>query len=76
MESGGAGGVGVDTLGDDGVLVGDRALDVAVAAVDAGGASGPLALVDGVPCVRWSPGGALVPLRGYLDERIALALGS
>ncbi|QMU96236.1 glutaminase [Microbacterium esteraromaticum] len=47
-----------------------------VAAVDAGGASGPLATVDGVPSVRWSPGGALVPLRGYLDERIALLLGA
>ncbi|MFD5213270.1 glutaminase [Microbacterium sp. NPDC058345] len=43
-----------------------------VPAVDAGGASGPLALIDGAPHVRWSPGGALVPLAGYLDERIAL----
>lgn len=41
-------------------------------AVDSGAASGPLALIDGVPGVRWSPGGALVPLAGYLDERIAL----
>lgn len=53
------------------VHVGWQVLDVA--AVDAGGASGPLAMLDGVPSVRWSPGGALVPLRGYLDERIALA---
>lgn len=56
------------------VHVGWQVLDVA--AVDAGGASGPLATVDGVPSVRWSPGGALVPLRGYLDERIALLLGA
>lgn len=55
------------------VHVGWQVLDVA--AVDAGGESGPLALLDGVPGVRWSPGGALVPLRGYLDERVALALG-
>jgi hypothetical protein len=53
------------------VHVGWQELDVA--AVDAGAASGPLALVDGVPSVRWSPGGAFVPLEGYLDERIALA---
>jgi len=41
-------------------------------AVDAGDVSGPLALLGGEPAVRWSPGGALVPLAGYLDERIAL----
>lgn len=55
------------------VHVGWQVLDVA--AVDAGGASGPLAMVDQVPRVRWSPGGAFVPLQGYLDERIVLALG-
>ncbi|WP_336646324.1 glutaminase [Microbacterium sp. USHLN186] len=55
------------------VHVGWRMLDVAAA--DAGGVSGPLALIDGVPSVRWAPGGAFVPLAGYLDERIALALG-
>lgn len=55
------------------VHVGWQTIDVA--AVDGGGASGPLASVDGVPSVRWSPGGALVPLQSYLDERIALALG-
>lgn len=56
------------------VHVGWQVLDAA--AVDAGGASGPLALVERVPSVRWSPGGPLVPLQGYLDERIALALGA
>ncbi|WCD93870.1 glutaminase [Microbacterium sp. nov. GSS16] len=56
------------------VHVGWQVLDAA--AVDAGGVSGPLALVEGVPSVRWSPGGLLVPLQGYLDERIALAIGT
>ncbi|KQZ85911.1 glutaminase [Microbacterium sp. Root166] len=44
------------------------------AAVDRGAASGPLALVDGVPSVRWSAAGGYVPLDRYLDERIALLL--
>ncbi|MFC5432860.1 glutaminase [Microbacterium suwonense] len=55
------------------VHVGWRMLDVT--AVDAGTASGPLAVVDGVPSVRWSRAGGLVPLAGYLDERIALLGG-
>ncbi|MFD5226417.1 glutaminase [Microbacterium sp. NPDC058342] len=55
------------------VHLGWRTLDVT--AIDAGGASGPLALLDGEPGVRWSPGGALVPLAGYLDEKIALLRG-
>ncbi len=41
-------------------------------AVDAGAASGPLALRDGVPSVRWSAGGGFVPLEAYLAERIEL----
>ena len=41
-------------------------------AIAAGGASGPLVLVDGVPSVRWSADGGWAPLSGYLDERIAL----
>lgn len=53
------------------VHVGWQVLDVV--AVDAGAASGPLALLDGVPHIRWSASGSLVPLAGYLDERIALA---
>ncbi|UXW86619.1 glutaminase [Microbacterium azadirachtae] len=44
-------------------------------AVAAGGASGPLVLTDGVPSVRWSVGGGLMPLAAYLDERIALLHG-
>lgn len=44
------------------------------AAVDQGAASGPLALIDGVPSVRWSASGGFAPLERYLDERIALLL--
>ncbi|GAB3595422.1 glutaminase [Microbacterium tumbae] len=46
-----------------------------VDAVDAGGSSGPLALVDGVPQVRWSAAGGYMPLEAYLRERIALLRG-
>ncbi|MFC7788826.1 glutaminase [Microbacterium sp. MAHUQ-60] len=52
------------------VHVGWRQLDAD--AVDAGVASGALALIDGEPGVRWSPSGGIIPLRGYLDEKIAL----
>ena len=41
-------------------------------AVDAGAASGPLALRDGVPSVRWSAAGGYMPLAAYLDERVEL----
>lgn len=46
-----------------------------VAAVDAGGASGPLAPLDGVPSVHWSAAGGWMPLEAYLRERIALLRG-
>jgi hypothetical protein len=49
-----------------------RVLDLS--ALERGEATGPLALVDGTPSVRWSPEAGLVPLAGYLDERIALLL--
>lgn len=52
------------------VHVGWTAIDVA--AVDAGGMSGPLALVGGVPSVRWSTAGGYMPLSEYLDERLDL----
>lgn len=55
------------------VHVGWSVIDVA--AVDAGGESGPLATIDGVPSVRWSAAGAYVPLESYLRERIALLRG-
>lgn len=41
-------------------------------AVDAGGESGPLALTDGIPTVRWSATGAPRPLADYLDEMLTL----
>ena len=41
-------------------------------AVDAGGSSGPLASIDGIPQVRWSGAGAYTPLEAYLRERIDL----
>jgi hypothetical protein len=41
-------------------------------AVARGAASGPLALMDGVPSDRWSRTGAFTPLQGYLDEHVAL----
>jgi hypothetical protein len=43
-------------------------------AVDRGEASGPLIPADGVPGVRWSPAGGLMPLEAYLTERIGLLL--
>ena len=52
------------------VHVGWTAIDLD--AVEAGGSSGPLALRDGVPSVRWSAAGGYMPLEAYLDERIAL----
>ncbi|WP_375386583.1 glutaminase [uncultured Microbacterium sp.] len=41
-------------------------------AVGRGTASGPLAMIDGTPSVRWSAAAGFVPLAAYLDERIAL----
>jgi len=39
------------------------------------GSAGPLVLVDGVPHIRWSSAGGLMPLDGYLRERVGLLLG-
>lgn len=47
---------------------------VDLAAVEAAGESGPLALHDGVVTVRWSRAGTPIPLAAYLDERIELLL--
>ncbi|MFJ2369381.1 glutaminase [Microbacterium sp. NPDC087665] len=49
--------------------------EIDVRAVDAGGASGPLALIDGVPSVRWSAAGGYMPLEAYLRERVDLLRG-
>ncbi|WP_091226963.1 glutaminase [Microbacterium sp. 3J1] len=46
-----------------------------IASVDVGGASGPLASIDGVPSVRWSTAGGWMPLEAYLRERVALLRG-
>lgn len=54
------------------VHVGWRMIDLG--AVERGEASGPLALRDGIPSVRWSASGAYVPLQGYLTERVGLLL--
>ena len=54
------------------VHIGWRMLDPA--AVDRGQVSGPLALVGGVPSVRWSAAGGYMPLAAYVEERIALLL--
>lgn len=54
------------------VHIGWHELDVD--AVDRGAASGPLAVVEGVPSVRWSAAGGYVPLAAYLGERIDLLL--
>ncbi|MFF7292951.1 glutaminase [Microbacterium sp. NPDC008134] len=40
--------------------------------VDAGGSSGPLSLIDGIPSVRWSAAGGFMPLETYLHERVEL----
>ncbi|GAA5203605.1 glutaminase [Microbacterium jejuense] len=34
----------------------------------------PLAPHEGIPSIRWSGAGALMPLQAYLDERVALLL--
>jgi len=34
----------------------------------------PLALQDGIPSIRWSAAGGLMPLQAYLDERVALLI--
>jgi hypothetical protein len=54
------------------VHIGWQQIDVR--AVDDGVPSGPLALVGGVPSIRWSKAGGFLPLQAYLDERIALLL--
>jgi hypothetical protein len=56
------------------VQVGWSIIDVD--AVDAGGASGPLALIEGVPMVRWSVAGGYMPLEAYLRERVELLRGA
>ncbi|MET0829749.1 MAG: glutaminase [Microbacterium sp.] len=47
-------------------------VELDLAAVDGGAASGPLALRNGTLSVRWSAAGGYIPLEAYLDERIDL----
>lgn len=54
------------------VHIGWRMLDPG--ALERGEASGPLAVHDGVPSIRWSASAGYVALDGYLGERIALLL--
>lgn len=54
------------------VHIGWSAIDLD--AVDRGEASGPLSVAEGVPLVRWSAAGGLMPLERYLAERVELLL--
>lgn len=45
---------------------------VDIAAVDGGGASGPLSVVDGAVHVRWSASGGTRPLEAYLADQLSL----
>jgi hypothetical protein len=56
------------------VHLGWRVIDLD--AVAAGGASGPLALRDGVPSVRWSAAGGYLPLVAYLERADRAAAAS
>lgn len=47
-------------------------IELDVTAVDAGGTSGPLALLGDVPGIAWRPGGNYMPLAAYLEERLGL----
>lgn len=52
------------------VHVGWMPLELAV--LDRGDTTGPLAVADGTPVIRWSRTAGLTPLASYLDERISL----
>lgn len=52
------------------VHVGWTAIDLA--AVDAGGSSGPLSTANGIPLVRWSAGAGVRPLADYVADQLAL----
>ncbi len=56
----------------DGETVHLGSTPVDLAAVARGEASGPIALVDGIPMVRWSRAADHMPLAAYLREQIAL----
>jgi len=54
------------------VHLGWSVIDVDAVGRDA--ASGPLALRDGVPSIRWSAAAGYMSLAAYLDERVELSL--
>ena len=56
----------------DGETLHLRAVEIDVDAVSRGGASGPLAIVGGIPSVVWNAAGARRPLAEYLDEQLSL----
>lgn len=56
----------------DGEVVHLAAMQIDLDAVRHGGASGPLALVDGIPVVTWTAAGARRPLADYLDDQLSL----
>ena len=56
----------------DGETLHLRAVEIDVDAVSRGGASGPLAMVDGIPSVAWNAAGARRSLAEYLDEQLSL----
>lgn len=59
----------------DGIAVQLPALEIDLAVIsDPAPGAGPLAVIDGVAMVRWSPAAPLTPLAPYLDERIRLLL--
>ncbi|MEV7608382.1 glutaminase [Microbacterium sp. NPDC089320] len=60
---------------DEGDVVHIGWSEIDLAAVDAGGASGPLAMIETVPSVRWSTAGGWMPLEAYLRERVELSRG-
>ena len=58
----------------DGVAVQLPAMRLDVASLAEEDSAGPLAIIDGVPMVRWSASAPMMPLAPYLDERIRLLL--
>lgn len=56
----------------DGEVVHVGFVEIDLAAVARGAASGPLSLESGIPHVRWSPSAPPRPLAEYLDEQLGL----
>ena len=67
-------GVGADGLDPAGLDVAGPASAGAASAELTSDPASPLAIIDGVPMVRWSASAPMMPLAPYLDERIRLLL--